>query len=83
MYKRQIEAVATRVPGVRYVDSVIMAAAYAGGAVVSPLQAVPMTGLQLPDATVFTNSGPAVDPASSAQPIQPSTVPVPVVPPTC
>lgn len=80
---QDIEAVATRVPGVRYVDSVIMAASYAGGAVVSPLQTVPMTGLQLPDATVFANSGPAIDPASSAQPIRPSSVPVPVVPPNC
>lgn len=83
---RDIEAIATRVPGVRYVDSVRMAAAYTEGAVVSPLEQVLLAGLQLPDATVFVGSGPAADPADligSSQPVPPSTVPVPVVPPTC
>ncbi|MFE9690603.1 putative baseplate assembly protein [Micromonospora sp. NPDC005806] len=83
---RDIEAVATRVLGVRYVDSVVMAAAFAGGALVSPLDTVEITGLQMPDATVFAGSGPAADPASligGSQATPPSTVPVPVVPPTC
>lgn len=82
---QDIEAVATRVPGVRYVDSVILAAS-SGGAVVSPLTEVPLTGLELPDATVFVGSGPAADPASligTSQPSLPSVVPVPVVPPNC
>ena len=83
---QDIEAVATRVPGVRYVDSVMLAASYEGGALVSPLTEVPISGLQLPDVTVFVNNGPAADPAGligSSQPTQPNTVPVPVVPPTC
>jgi hypothetical protein len=83
---QDIEAVATRVPGVRYVDSVKLAASYEGGALVSPLTEVPISGLQLPDVTVFVNSGVAADPAGligSSQTTQPNTVPVPVVPPTC
>jgi hypothetical protein len=82
---QDIEAVATRVPGVRYVDSVILAASSAG-AVVSPLTEVPLTGLELPDARVFVGSGPAADPSSligTSQPSLPSVVPVPVVPPNC
>jgi len=83
---QDIEAAATRVPGVRYVDSVKLAASYEGGALVSPLTEVPISGLQLPDVTVFVNNGPAADPAGligSSQPTQPNTVPVPVVPPAC
>lgn len=82
---QDIEAVATRVPGVRYVDSVILAAS-SGGAVVSPLTEVALSGLELPDATVFVGSGPAADPMSligTSQPSLPSVVPVPVVPPSC
>jgi len=78
---QDIEAVATRVPGVRYVDSVILAAEI-GHAVVSPLASVPIEGLQLPEATVFTTNGPATDPRSGAQQIT-NTVPVPVVPAVC
>ena len=51
-----------------------------------PLTEVAISGLQLPDVTVFVNSGPAADPASligSSQPASPNTVPVPIVPPTC
>ncbi len=81
-----IEAVATRVPGVRYVDSVRIAATDAGGAVVASVDPVPMAGLQLPAATVFCNLGPAEDPAAligTSQPVLPTQVPVPLVPPTC
>jgi hypothetical protein len=83
---QDIEAVATRVPGVRYVDSVQLAASLEGGALVSPLTEVSISGLQLPDATVFVNTGPAADPAGligSSQPARPNLVPVPLVPPTC
>ena len=82
---QDIEAVATRVPGVRYVDSVILAAS-TGGAVVCPLTEVALVGLELPDATVFVGSGPAADPSSligTSQPSVPSVVPVPVVAPNC
>jgi hypothetical protein len=83
---QDIEAVATRVPGVRYVDSVLIAAIGANGAVVSPLDPVPISGLQLPAATVFATLGPAEDPArliGSSQPVPPTQVSVPIVPPTC
>ena len=81
-----IEAVATRVPGVRYVDSVLMAALAADGSVVDQIDPVPMAGLQLPAATVFVANGPAEDPATligTSQPAAPTQVPVPVVPTTC
>jgi hypothetical protein len=82
---QDIEAVATRVPGVRFVDSVKIAAA-PGGVFVASLDPVVLTGLQLPAATVFANEGPAEDPAAlvgSSQPAPVTQVPVPVVPPTC
>jgi len=81
-----IEAVATRVAGVRYVDSVRLAALDPSGTLVTGIDSVPITGLQLPAATVFATLGPAEDPASligSSQPVLPTQVPVPVVPPTC
>lgn len=83
---QDIEAVATRVPGVRYVDSVLIAAAGADGSVVGLVDPVPMAGLQLPAATVFVNGGPAEDPSAligGSQAIPPTQVPVPVVPAVC
>ncbi len=83
---QDIEAIATRVPGVRYVNSVRIAATDASGVVVASIDPVPISGLQLPAATVFANVGPADDPAAligSSQPVPPTQVPVPVVPPTC
>jgi hypothetical protein len=83
---QDVEAVATRVPGVRYVNSVLMAGTGPGGAVISPLDPVPVTGLRLPSATVFARSGDAADPATligGSQPALLTQVPVPVVPPTC
>jgi hypothetical protein len=82
---QDIEAVATRVPGVRYVDSVLMAAVDSTGTVIGSVDPVPISGLQLPAATVFANVGPA-DPTAligGSQPILPTQVPVPLVPPTC
>ena len=83
---QDIEAVATRVPGVRYVDSVLMAAVDANGAVHSPIDTLTLSGLQLPQATVVCGPPPAVDPATliaGSQAVATSTVPVPVVPDTC
>jgi hypothetical protein len=83
---QDIEAVATRVPGVRYVDSVLIAGLAADGSVIASLDPVPIAGLQLPTATVQVNSGAAEDPASligSSQPAPTTQVPVPVVPATC
>jgi len=83
---QDIEAVATRVPGVRYVDSVLIAGAGAGGSVVGLVDPVPMAGLQLPAATVFVNGGPAEDPSAligGSQATPPTQVPVPVVPAVC
>ena len=83
---QDIEAVATRVPGVRYVDSVLIAGAGADGSVVDLVDPVPMAGLQLPAATVFVNSGSADDPSAligGSQATPPTQVPVPVVPAVC
>ena len=83
---QDIEAVATRVPGVRYVDSVLIAGVGADGSVVASVDPVPITGLQLPAATVFVNSGSAENPSSligGSQPAPPTQVPVPVVPAVC
>lgn len=83
---QDIEAVATRVAGVRYVDSVLIAMTDANGSVVSPVDSVPISGLRLPAATVTVASGPAPDPAGltgGSQPAPPTQVPVPVVPDTC
>ncbi|MFL6107556.1 MAG: putative baseplate assembly protein [Marmoricola sp.] len=83
---QDIEAIATRVPGVRYVDAVLMATTDADGVVLSPVDTLSLSGLQLPAATVFCGPAPAVDPASliaNSQPIAQSSVAVPVVPDTC
>jgi predicted phage baseplate assembly protein len=83
---QDIEAVATRVPGVRYVDSVLIAGLAADGSVLASLDPVPIAGLQLPAATVYVNNGPADDPSSligGSQATLPTQVPVPVVPPVC
>jgi hypothetical protein len=83
---QDIEAVATRVPGVRYVDSVLITGLASDGSVISSVDPVPIAGLQLPAATVFVNGGPAEDPSTligGSQPALPTQVPVPVVPKTC
>ena len=83
---QDIEAVATRVAGVRYVDSVLMAVVGDDGSVLSPVEEVPLVGLQLPAATVVCSPPPAADPASliaGSQAISATTVAIPVVPETC
>lgn len=83
---QDIEAVATRVPGVRYVDTVLLATADPDGTVRSPVDTVQLSGLQLPAATVFCGPPPPIDPATliaGSQTISTSVVPVPVVPDTC
>jgi hypothetical protein len=83
---QDIEAVATRVPGVRYVDSVRIAVGASDGTVRGSVDPLPLSGLELPAATVFCNAGPADDPAAligSSQAAPPTQVPVPVLPPTC
>jgi hypothetical protein len=83
---QDVEAVATRVPGVRYVDSVQLATVAPDGVVLSPVDSVPLNGLQLPRATVFCSAPPAADPAgliAGSQAVAPTAVPVPVVPETC
>ena len=74
MRSQDIEAVATRVPGVRYVDSVLIAGLGTDGTVVASMDPVPITGLQLPAATVFVNSGAAENPvlADRRQPARPA-----------
>jgi predicted phage baseplate assembly protein len=83
---QDVEAVATRVAGVRYVDSVQLATIGPDGSVLSPVDSVPLAGLQLPRATVFCSAPPAADPAAliaGSQRVAPTSVPVPVVPETC
>jgi predicted phage baseplate assembly protein len=83
---QDIEAVATRVPGVRYVDSVLIAGLAADGSMLASLDPVPIAGLQLPAATVYVSNGPAEAPSTligGNQGTLPTQVPVPVVPPVC
>ncbi|HXH78128.1 putative baseplate assembly protein [Nocardioides sp.] len=83
---QDIEAVATRVLGVRYVDKVLLATIGPDGSVLSPVDTIAMSGLELPAATVFCGPPPAVDPATliaGSQAISTHIVPVPVVPDTC
>jgi hypothetical protein len=83
---QDIEAVATRVPGVRYVNPVLIAGLAPDGSVIASLDPVPISGLQLPAAKVFVNSGSPEDPSSligSSQPAPSTQFPVPVVPAVC
>ena len=78
-------AAATRVPGVRHVEGVRMAARRAGGTVVSDVREIGLDGLELPAATVFVRAGAPDDPStllggsSSAS----ALVAVPVIPRRC
>jgi hypothetical protein len=84
---QDIEAVATRVPGVRYVNQVLIAGLAPDGSVIASLDPVPITGLQLPAvAKVSASSGSPEDPSSligSSQPAPSTQFPVPVVPAVC
>jgi hypothetical protein len=82
----ELLAVASRVPGVDLVRPILVAAGDAAGSDADP---IPMTGLQLPLATISVQTG---DPlpldqmrglAPPAQPQPKTVVPVPVVPETC
>lgn len=77
-------ATVTRVPGVRYVEGVRLAATR-DGVTTSDLTEVALSGLELPHATVFVVSGEPEDPLSllGSSLDAPSVVPVPVVPRTC
>jgi hypothetical protein len=84
---QDIEAVATRVPGVRYVNPVLIAGLAPDGSVIASLDPVPITGLQLPAlAKVSVSSGSPEAPSSlvgSSQPVPSTQFPVPVVPAVC
>ena len=86
--QQDLEAVATRVPGVRYVDSVRMAVVNPTGATSFDVNRVPIVGLQLPRlAGIGVREGPAEDPGALLGQQPPSdsanVVPVPVLPRTC
>jgi hypothetical protein len=84
---QDLEAVATRVAGVRYVESVRLASVARDGTTATDIARIPLSGLQLPWATVFVTTGPAEDPAAllglGPAGAPPTQVPVPVVDPTC
>lgn len=79
-----VGAAVTRVPGVRYVEGVRLAAVRSG-TTASDLSEVTLTGLELPHATVFVTTGPPEDPLSllGDSLTVPNVVPVPVVPKVC
>lgn len=95
--RQDLEAVASRVAGVRYVDSVKLGIAPADGATLVDVESVPIIGLQLPRLVgISVREGPAADVADLlGQPLtppsaggpgaggNPSAVPVPVLPPKC
>lgn len=78
-----VGAAVTRVPGVRYVEGVRLAVTR-GGTTTSDVAEVPLTGLELPDTTVFVAIGPPEDPlALIGDRLDTEVVPVPVVPRRC
>jgi Baseplate J-like protein len=87
--RQDLEAVATRVAGVRYVDSIKLGIVPTSGAMLTEVERVPLAGLQLPQlVTIDVREGAAEDPATlfGLQPT-PATLsnlfPVPVLPKTC
>jgi hypothetical protein len=84
---RDLEAVATRVAGVRFVDSVRLATVSADGVTLTDTDRVPLAGLQLPRLVALgVREGTAEDPAEllGPQPASPATtVAVPVLPKRC
>ena len=87
--RQDLEAVATRVQGVRYVQSIRLGVITAGGATLTDVERVALTGLQLPRlAGLSVREGAAEELATllGQQPAtdsSPSLVPVPVLPRTC
>jgi hypothetical protein len=87
--RQDLEAVATRVSGVRYVQSIKLGVLTAAGSTLTDVERVQMAGLQLPhlvglsvregeaeDLAALLGQQPAVD-------VPPTMVPVPVLPQTC
>jgi hypothetical protein len=96
--RQDLEAVATRVSGVRYVDSVKLGAMPSDGMTLTDVDSVPLIGLQLPQLMgIGVREGPATDvdnllgqptapgsPGSPGGPAgAPNVVPVPVLPKKC
>ena len=86
--RQDLEAVATRVPGVRYVESIRLATRTGDGTVLADVEQVAIAGLQLPRlAGIGVNIGPADDPTAllGQQPVAtaPNLVAVPVLPRKC
>lgn len=95
--RQDLEAIASRVAGVRYVDSIKLGIAPVDGATLVDVDSVPIIGLQLPRLVgTSVREGPATDVADLlGQPLtpppaggpgkggNPSAVPVPVLPPKC
>jgi len=71
--RQDLEAVATRVAGVRYVDSIKLGIAPESGPTLVDVQSVPMLGLQLPRLVgISVREGPAADVADLlGQPLTP------------
>lgn len=85
--RADLEAVATRVPGVRYVTGVKLGVGTEGAATLTDVESVPLSGLQLPRLVgLSVAEGAAEDLAHllGQQPtVAPNRVPVPVLPQTC
>ncbi|HEY7200412.1 MAG TPA: baseplate J/gp47 family protein, partial [Candidatus Dormibacteraeota bacterium] len=87
--RQDLEAAATRVPGVRYVDSIRLGVRAADGTTLTDVATVRLAGLQLPRLVgISVGEGPAEDLASilGQQPLPPAAqnqVPVPVLPKKC
>ncbi|MCS6844216.1 MAG: putative baseplate assembly protein [Caldilineales bacterium] len=85
--RQDLEAMATRVPGVRYVTGVKLGVNTPGSATLTDVATVPLSGLQLPRLVgISVAEGAAEDLASllGQQPaVSPNLVPVPVLPQAC
>jgi hypothetical protein len=86
--RQDLEAVATRVTGVRYVDSIKLGAGITGPTMQTDVERVPLVGLQLPWLIgISVREGAAEDLAAvlnlNPQPAPTRLVAVPVLPKTC
>lgn len=85
--RQDLEAVATRVPGVRYVDSVRMAVRPPGGATLTDVERVAIAGRQLPHLVGISVREGAAEPLEAILGSQPvddvNQAPVPVLPKKC
>ncbi len=86
--RQDLEAVATRVPGVRYVDSIKLGAGITGPTMQTDVERVPLAGLQLPWLVgISVREGAAEDLAAllnlNPKPAPTRVVAVPVLPKTC